>query len=161
MQSPLKRPGSGETSSEDDHVELEDDNELADLADLADLDKSRRWAAAPAPSPTSTSHHHHINSTSSGEEDEEEEAEGDGDAAAGGGDEFDGGQEDEELVREEEDDDDGDDHVPYPDAQNWLWNDYLKRWLRRSEDHQGLGEFEPEPCVSICCRCLLSLVNQI
>ena len=60
---------------------------------------------------------------------------------------FDGGQEDEELDGEEDDDDD-DDHVPYPGADCWIWNDYLKRWMRRSEDHQGLGEFEPEPCVS-------------
>ena len=51
IQSPLQRPGSGETSSEDD--DLDDDYELDDDGGNDDLDKSRRHEAAPAPSPTS------------------------------------------------------------------------------------------------------------
>ena len=51
MQSPLQRPGVGETSSEDDNLD-DDDDELDDGGGNGDLGKSRRYEAAPAPSPT-------------------------------------------------------------------------------------------------------------
>ena len=67
-------------------------------------------------------------------------------------DEFDG----EEEENNDDDEDDEDENVPYPDADRWVWNGYLSRWLRRSEDHQCIGEFDPEPCVRACCRAVSS-----
>ena len=163
MQSPLKKPGTGETSSSDD-----DDDDDDKLGDGGDDDTNKEKQAPSAPLPTASKRllrggeEDNLDESCRDEEEEEEEEEGDGDAGAGGAhgmheaddddDEFDG----EEEENNDDDEDDEDENVPYPDADRWVWNGYLSRWLRRSEDHQCIGEFDPEPCVRACCRAVSS-----
>ena len=164
MQSPLKKPGTGETSSSDD-----DDDDNDKLGDGGDDDTNKEKQGPSAPLPTASKRllrggeEDNLDESCRDDDEEEEEEEADGDAAGAGGahgmheaddddDEFDG----EEEENNEDDEDDEDENVPYPDADRWVWNGYLSRWLRRSEDHQCIGEFDSEPCVRACCRAVSS-----